>query len=81
MIDFILGFWIAYIILSVPGFSSSMGEVRVFYHFITLIFSLLLRVMFVKNAMLITTSVFLSMSGVNGTHLFEITGIHPFPGN
>ena len=81
MIDFILGFWIGYIILSVPGFSSSRREVRVFYHFIPLIFTLLLRIMFVKNALFTTTSVVLSMSGVNSTHLFVITGIKAFPEN
>lgn len=53
LIDFILGTWMGYIILSATAFSSSRGKVGVFHHLITLIFLfvwLFLKVMFVEKA-------------------------------
>ena len=66
------------IILLVTGFSSGRRKVRVFYHFVMLIFCLVLRIIFVKKTLITTFSVFYSLSGVNNAHKFVINGLNTF---
>lgn len=66
------------IILLVTGFSSDRRKVRVFYHFVMLIFCLVLRIIFVKKTLITTFSVFYSQSGVNNAHKFVINGLSTF---
>ena len=94
MIGSFLGTWKGYIILSVISFSSSGREVGLFYHFITLIFFIFLRITFVKKIvdvailkwnniyfLLSNTSMFYFISFVDNANLFVTASISTFPGN
>lgn len=67
-----------YIIFSVTGSSSNSGEVEVLYPFITLKFGLFLRIMFVKKAVVTSTSV-TSCLMKNASPLFQHFQINAGP--
>ena len=67
-----------YIIFSVTGSSSNSGEVGVLYPFITPKFCLFLRIMFVKKAVVTSTSV-TSCLMKNVSPLFQLFQINAGP--